>query len=218
MTTLHPVDQTVLASIRAIVDYDMATERADYERQHPDDREGHVFLHLERVAAWLADAPTASPAQFVQVVNVTERTDGFYVFADLDDAKAFETTVNGDRDVSLGSACFRTEEVVCDHADALKLIAAECEASEEAIAFSLESGVPIATRAWKKGESAPYPDKLLGVEYTVYTAGGKEDDGQRPRKRFLWVGLDPEVGAPNVDAGRERLESEGWEVTDWGAA
>src|SRR3954468_8067125 len=94
MTTLHSVDQTVLNSIRAIVDYGLATEAADYEHQHPDDREGHVFLHLQRVAAWLKDAPAESAEGFVHVVDVNERTDGAYVFADLDDARAFEATIN----------------------------------------------------------------------------------------------------------------------------
>jgi hypothetical protein len=56
------------------------------------------------------------------------------------------------------------------------------------------------------------------VEYVVYQPDGGEGDGQKPRKTTLWVGLHPENGSVNVDAGRERLESEGWEVTDWGAA
>jgi hypothetical protein len=50
-TSAPPAD--VLASIRAIVDYDYETEAEDYEDQHPDDREGHVFEHLQRVEAWL---------------------------------------------------------------------------------------------------------------------------------------------------------------------
>jgi hypothetical protein len=215
MSVLHTVDSEVLRSIRAIVDYDLPTERADYERQHPDDRDGHVFEHLERVAAWLDDA---TPTQFVHVVNVEERTDGYYVFTDLEDAQAFEATVNGDRDLSLNSACYRTEEVVCDHAGALKLIAAECEATPEAEAASLETGTPVATHAWRKGEDAPYPDKLECVEYVCYAGDSEEGDGQRPTKVSLWVGLNPDNGSVNVDAGRERLESEGWEVTDWGAA
>jgi hypothetical protein len=98
---------------------------------------------------------------------------------------------------------------------------AECEATRRPIAFSLESGTPVATHAWKKGEDAPYPDKLECVEYTVYTDRGRQGGHSRrsAEQAFkLWVGLDPEVGAVNVDAGRERLESEGWEVTDWGAA
>jgi hypothetical protein len=160
----------------------------------------------------------------VHVVEVFERTDGTYVFADLDDAKAFEATVNGDGNLSQGAACYRTEETVCDHAVALKLIGAEHEATSEAEAASLENGTPVTTYAWKKGEDAPYPDKLECVEYTVYPTdldefGAKIDiPGAVPSKRKLWVGLDPDVGAVNVDAGRERLESEGWEVTDWGAA
>jgi hypothetical protein len=211
-TAAPPAD--VLESIRAIVAYDLPTEQADYERQHPDDREGHVFGHLERVSAWLKDAEAQRTA-FVQVVNVEERTDGYYVFADLDDARAFEATVNAsDPPTFVVSRCYRTEEVVCDHADALKLIAAECEASAEAEVASLESGVPVTTHAWKRGEDAPYPEKLETVEYTVYPTGG----GDGPHKIVLWVGLNPDNGSVNVDAGRERLESEGWEVTDWGAA
>jgi hypothetical protein len=214
--TAPPAD--VLASIQAIVDYDLPTERRDYEAQHADDREGHVFEHLQRVAAWLADVPAVPPTAFVQVVEVHDRDDGTYVFADLDDARAFEATVNGVSDVSLSSACYRTEETVCDHADALKLIAAECEASAEAEAASMESGTPVATHAWRQGEDAPYPDKLEAVDYVVYRPDGGEGDGQKPRKTTLWVGLHPEMGCVNIDAGRERLESEGWEVTDWGAA
>jgi hypothetical protein len=158
--------------------------------------------------------------EFVQVVNVEERTDGTYVFANLDDARAFEVTVD-----PIGAGlCLRREEVVCDHADTLKLIAAECEATPEAEAASLESGVPVATHAWKKGENAPYPDKLEAVRYVVYPTD-LDKFGQRilrtagPRREIvLWVGLDTEMGCVNVDAGRERLESEGWEVTDSGAA
>src|SRR4051812_25367914 len=62
---------------------------------------------------------------YVHVVDVFDRTDGTYAFADLDDAIAFEATVNGGS-VSTGSLCYRTEEVICNHADALKLIASEC--------------------------------------------------------------------------------------------
>jgi hypothetical protein len=184
--------------------------------QHPDD-----FTELELGLAELARAlaEKAGPAsEFVHVVEVHDRDDGTYVFADLDDARAFETAVNADANVEYAARCFRSETPVCDRADALKLIAAECEASAEAEAASLESGTPVATHAWRKGEDAPYPDKLEAVEYVVYQPDGGEGDGQKPRKTTLWVGLHPENGSVNVDAGRERLESEGWEVTDWGAA
>lgn len=212
-TTLHPVDRAVLSSIRAIVDYDYKTEAADYARMRADEREGHVFLHLQRVAAWLADAPAVPPTAFVHVVEIQDRDDGTYVFADLDDARAFEATVNDGEDVN----CWYTEQVVCGRFDALKLIASECEASAEAEAASLESGVPVAAHAWRKGEDAPYPDKLEAVEYTAYpTVEG--DENLIPGKIVLWVGLHPEMGCVNVDAGRERLEAEGWEVTDWAAA
>jgi hypothetical protein len=155
---------------------------------------------------------------FVQVVDVVDRQDGTYVFEDVDDAKAFEAVVNAQSGVNLAheSACYRNEQVVCAHADALKLIAAECEASTEAEAASLESGTPVSNYAWKKGESAPYPEKLEAVEYTVYQRIHAAD--AEARKVVLWVGLNPDNGAVNVDAGRERLESEGWEVTDWGSA
>jgi hypothetical protein len=62
----------------------------------------------------------------VHVVEVFDRTDGTYVFASHDDAVAFEEAViNAGHDVSLGSRCLRREEVVCDHADTLKLIESE---------------------------------------------------------------------------------------------
>jgi hypothetical protein len=155
-------------------------------------------------------------ATSVHVVDVHDRDDGTYVFADRGDAKAFEATVDS-QPFGSEASCFRREEVVCDHADALKLIAAECEAGPEAEAASLESGTPVATHAWKKGEDAPYPDKLEAVEYTIYpTAEG--DENLIPGKVVLWVGLHPEMGCVNVDAGKDRLEAEGWEVTDWGAA
>jgi hypothetical protein len=76
--------------------------------------------------------------------------------------------------------------------------------------------VPVTDKAYARGEDAP--EDLLCVEYVVYPADSEEGDGERARKRCLWVGLDPDVGAPNVDAGRERLEAEGWQVTDWAAA
>lgn len=99
-----------------------------------------------RLAEHLGYGTLLEPAASAHVVEVFDRTDCTYVFADLDDARAFEATINGDRSYRpprppLGSACDRTEEAVCDRTDALKLIAAECEASEEAIAASLESGV-----------------------------------------------------------------------------
>lgn len=160
----------------------------------------------------------AEKTAYVHVVDVFDRTEGTYVFANLDDAAAFEATVNGDRAVSMGSACYRTEEPIFDdRADALKLIAAECEATSEAEAASLESDTPVAMYAWKKGDDAPYPDKLLCVEYYA-TASEQTDEDAIPRAIRLWVGLNPENGSVNVDAGRERLEAEGWEVTDWGAA
>lgn len=85
---------------------------------------------------------------FVNVVEVHEHSDGTYVFADLDDARAFEATVDaGDPPTFVVPSCSRIEEVVCGHADALKLIAAECEATPEAEAASLESGVPVAAHA-----------------------------------------------------------------------
>jgi hypothetical protein len=175
------------------------------------------------VSAWLKDA--GQRTEFIHVVEVSERGDGTYVFADLDDARAFEATVNaGDLPTFVVPSCSRSEQVVCDHTLALKLIAAECEATPEAEAASLESGVPVATHAWKKGEDAPYPDKLEAVRYVVYPTD-LDKFGQRilrtagPRREIvLWVGLDTEMGCVNADAGRERLESEGWEVTDWGAA
>jgi hypothetical protein len=210
--TLHPVDQTVLKSIQAIVDYDLPTEQRDYEAQHPDDREGHVFGHLQRVAAWLAGAPAVASTAFVQVVEVHDRDDGTYVFADLDDARAFETTVSS-QPFGSEASCYRSETSVCDHADALKLIAAEYEASAEAEAASLESGTPVTTHAWRKGEDAPYPNKLEAVQYICHAVGG-----HLQRKIVLWVGLHPDNGSVNIDAGRERLEAEGWEVTDWAAA
>lgn len=71
-------------------------------------------------------------------------------------------------------------------------------------------------RAYARGEEAP--DGLEAVEYVVYPASSEEGDGARPRKITLWVGAHPDQGHVNVDAGRERLESEGWQVTDWGAA
>jgi hypothetical protein len=73
--------------------------------------------------------------------------------------------------------------------------------------------IPTTDRAYKRGEDAP--DGLECVEYTVYPKGSEEGDGTPARKRLLWVGLHPDVGCVNIDA---RLESEGWEVTDWGAA
>jgi hypothetical protein len=73
-----------------------------------------------------AGALIARP-QFVHVVEVFDRTDGIYVFADPDDAKDFEDAVNGDRDVSLGSNCSRNEEIVIQHADAHVVIDAERE-------------------------------------------------------------------------------------------
>jgi hypothetical protein len=74
---------------------------------------------------------------------------------------------------------------------------------------------PITNDAYRRGE--PAPEGLLAVEYTVYPDWSEEDDGVQPRTITLWVGL-CEEGAPNVDAGRERLEEEGWQVSDWGAA
>lgn len=51
------VPPAVVAAIRAIVAYDWEVEARDYEDQDADDREGHVFLHLQRVQEWLnADA------------------------------------------------------------------------------------------------------------------------------------------------------------------
>lgn len=91
------------------------------------------------------------------------------------------------------------------------------DATEQARASSAESGVPVSTQAWKRGEEGA-PEKLLAVEYTVYTGGSQEGDGERPRKITLWVGLDPDQGAPNVDAGSERLQAEGLQVSDWAAA
>lgn len=68
-----------------------------------------------------------SDTPFVHVVEVFDREDGIYVFADVDDAIAFEEAVNADVDTSTGSRCFRREEVVCNHDDTLKLIESERE-------------------------------------------------------------------------------------------
>jgi hypothetical protein len=101
-------------------------------------------------------------------------------------------------------------------ADAIQQAAGlEHEPSKEAIESWRESQVPILTTAYTRNE--PAPENLLCVEYTFYSADSEEGDGERPKKRKLWVGLDPDHGAPNIDAGRERLEEEGWEVTEWGA-
>jgi hypothetical protein len=77
--------------------------------------------------------------------------------------------------------------------------------------------VPVTDKAYARGEEAP--EDLLCVEYVVYPADSEEGDR---RAGFLahacgsgWIS---DVGAPNVDAGRERLEAEGWQVTDWAAA
>jgi hypothetical protein len=67
----------VLASIQAIVDYDLPTEQRDYERQDPDEREGHVFEHLQRVSAWLenlaSELHTAQPIAERADVETVER-------------------------------------------------------------------------------------------------------------------------------------------------
>lgn len=63
-------------------------------------------------------------ATFVHVVEVFDRADGIYVFADHDDAVAFAAAVDGD---STSTRCFRREEAVCNHEDALKLIESEKE-------------------------------------------------------------------------------------------
>lgn len=44
----------VLASIAAVVDYNWADEERDYKEQDPADRAGHIFVHLERIGAYLA--------------------------------------------------------------------------------------------------------------------------------------------------------------------
>lgn len=47
-------------SIAEIVNYDYATEEADYVREH--EPEGHVFEHLKRINDWLiAGAPPMTP-------------------------------------------------------------------------------------------------------------------------------------------------------------
>jgi hypothetical protein len=46
----------VLGSIRAVVNYSMPSERADFERQGKPG--GHVYEHLRRVEAWLNDPCT----------------------------------------------------------------------------------------------------------------------------------------------------------------
>jgi hypothetical protein len=84
----------------------------------------------EPITGQMSGMPAAIPANAtVHVVEVFDRTDGVYVFAEHDDAVAFEDAVNGDHDTSLGSLCSRHEEVVCDHELALKLIEAEREDS-----------------------------------------------------------------------------------------
>jgi hypothetical protein len=86
-------------------------------------------------------------------------------------------------------------------------------ADDAAIAESREHDIPVTDHVWTRNEAAP--NKLLGVEYTMYPLGDPES--ARARTRTLWVGLDPMSGGPNVDAGRARLEREGWEVTEWAA-
>jgi hypothetical protein len=182
-----------------------------------DDLGDPELVEMAQLVSELDDAGAlAEPRMFVHVVDVRGRDDGIYAFADPEDAQAFEATVNADADTAMGSNCWRTEEAICGRDDALKLIAAECEASPEAERESLNSGIPVATRAWAEGEDAPYPDKLKAVKYVCYRTD--EDESDKPWTFTLLVGLDPEYGAPNVDAGRERLEAEGWEVTDWAAA
>jgi hypothetical protein len=75
---------------------------------------------------------------------------------------------------------------------------------------------PVTEQAYRAGE--PAPDGLEAVEYTVVRAESEEADGWMRRKIVLWVGLHPDMGCVNIDAGRERLEEEGFEVLDWGAA
>jgi hypothetical protein len=95
----------------------------------------------------------------------------------------------------------------------------ETPVSDDALraALEIESDVLISDRAFKRGEKTP-GGELFAVDYTVYSNESEEGDGERPRIITLWVGLDPDIGAVNVDAGRALLESDGWQVTDWGAA
>lgn len=46
----------IVAFIDAVVGYNFDTEQADYERQDPDHREGHIFDALSAVLGWL-EAP-----------------------------------------------------------------------------------------------------------------------------------------------------------------
>jgi hypothetical protein len=86
-----------------------------------------MFTNLSQIVREL-DGPPKIPADAtVHVVEVFGRSDGTYVFADFDDAVAFEKAVNGDSDTSMGARCIRQEEVVCDHELTLKLIEGERE-------------------------------------------------------------------------------------------
>jgi hypothetical protein len=71
------------------------------------------------------------PRSSVYVVEVFERDDGVYVFGDWADAARFEKAVNRaagyrtDEDMTVGSACFRSEQTVCDTETANALIDGE---------------------------------------------------------------------------------------------
>jgi hypothetical protein len=122
-----PCPLEVREAMDAVLSYSWPAEERDYEE---NEAENHVFLAMQRVNDWLNKLPPVGP-DYVHVVEVLGREDGTYVFADLDDARAFEETVNGDPTAGASRRCFRHEEVVCDHADALKLIEAEREEVDE---------------------------------------------------------------------------------------
>ena len=111
ITTVEPSDAAIDAAYEAF-------------RAH-----GKAVWTRRGIAVALAAAYAVEQSPPVHVVEVFDRTDGIYVFADLDDAIAFEDAVNRDSDTTFESRCFRREEVICNHEDTLKLIESERENS-----------------------------------------------------------------------------------------
>lgn len=49
----HRITPGVVKSMRAVLDYDIPKEQADYESLPEEDREGHVYTHLHDINLWL---------------------------------------------------------------------------------------------------------------------------------------------------------------------
>lgn len=87
-----------------------------------------------------------SAPQTVYTVDVLQREDGLYVFANENDAQRFEEAVNGDEDTAYGSSCYRsTQTVVSDAETVAKLIASERDPDDERAAILHGIAWPIRT-------------------------------------------------------------------------